>query len=978
MALVLILGTSAAFSEPLTPEEAGSIASSFVKAKSARYKRAVKNVRLKHVYTAPAKEGNAFYVFSDNESGLFTIVSADSRLSQILGFSFSSAFDADKIPCNLRWWLDNAQQEITAYLDSEQAQSASTRAIETSDVVAFAPVEPLITTKWNQDGPYNITCPMIGGVRCPTGCAATAMAQVLKFHNYPEKGFGERNGYDFEHEFYWDLMLDDYSTTNYSSQNARAVADLMLACGKSMDMLYMYSQSGADTYIQQHSLVTYFGYDKDVRIIERDYIRPAEWTSMIYKELAEGRPVIYGGVAPAGGHEFVCDGYADGMFHINWGWGGLSDGYFRLTDLTPSDNGIGGYNGGYNSQQFAFINVQPDDGNGDVQRYIITNGPFIYDGEMFSVSTSQVGRRGVFYNPLVEGFYVEAGVKVCDINGRFICYVADPEGANLEEVSGFEGFTVEMPQLPDGRYKLFPVFRANGGEWLPVSIPVGQQDYVAMKISDGIPEYINEWRSDANNYALAFSDITFSNDMSAGVPGSFSFYVHNVGKGSFNDPLFVVVTDADGNRLAEIDANVNVKSNSSSLVCAAKTLDLPEGTYFASIEDKDYNEYASPVEFRVDSTLSAYKLNAPTLEIKEPFNVSQTLSDVVVRVVNRSQEERKLVVRILSDDCKTTIASSASNPYILAANASGRRTIEDLNISVPAGSYRIDITDDAGNVLTPPYPFTVRGAFAQTEDVAVEAVSDEILQFAPPSAGEYAGHVVIPSEVDGKSVFAIRPDALALADRVTELTIPSSVTHIGKSDFFGMDALEKLNIETGHPFDISAECMNEDRFPQITLKVPGASANIFKRADVWSRFDVPGWEITYPADVALVEGLDADKNGEVFAPYYIEAGTSLKFTLLPPDDKLLRVHIAWPDGHKKVLASDGAVSLPSLDSGVGQVVIEVAGADGIEDVTAAPSARDVYDLDGFLLIRNASDEQLRALPEGLYIIGGSPVIVPRR
>lgn len=975
ISLVSIAGTGYAFAAPVTPEEACAVAQSFVRRCALKSKQGIKGVvSMRPVYTAETNAGNAYYIFSDSNADIFTIVSADTRLPQILGYSMNSTFDAAEIPCNLHWWLESMTSEIAYFLQSDPPEPTQTRAIETE--TPYRPVEPLLTTKWNQDGPFNIMCPLVGGVRCPTGCAATAMAQVMKYHNYPEKGTGQRNDYDFEHEFYWDRMIDDYRNEQYVSQNARAVADLMLACGKSMDMLYTPSASGANTHIQQHSLTAYFGYDKDVRIIERDYFSLADWTKLIYGELEAGRPVIYGGIAPAGGHEFVCDGYSgDGLFHINWGWGGLSDGYFRLSALTPSDNGIGGYAGGYNSQQFAFINVQPDDGDGELQRYLITNGPFYYKDGIFTVRSSQMGQSGIFYNPLEEGFYAEVGLKICDYNGRFVCYVADPEGADLEVMSGFEGFTVEMPELPDGKYKLFPVYRADGSEWMPVSIPYGQQDYVALTVKDGSPEYINEWRSDIYNSALVFSDIIVSDDASSGVPVSFTFYVHNVGKGAFTDTLFVIVTDTEGNRLAEIEAPANVQSMRSALVSVAATSALPEGICFASIEDKDYNVLSEPIEFVVGSASSDTGTIDPVLEIKKPFNVSGTLSDVQIRVVKRDNAERRLVVRVLSADCSRIVTSSAENPYMLAANASGRYDISQLDLNLAPGFYRFDITDDAGNVLTRPYPLTVRGGLTENSEIAVETVSDRETQLAPPTQGEYVGQVVIPAETGGSTVSAIRPDALALAGRVTGITLPHTLKHIGKSDFYAMDALKKITVEAEMPFAISEDCMPGNRFEEIILKVPAESANVYKRMPVWCLFDVPGWEISVPSDISVIDGLTRDENGEIYSPYYVEADKTLSFTLQLPQGKAFRVSLRRPNGARTVMASmDGNITLPAIESGIGKAVIEVVSPDGIESVNASEIS-DVYDVNGNLIMRNADVNSLHHLYPGIYVFCGRLIMV---
>ena len=107
----------------------------------------------------------------------------------------------------------------------------------------------------------------------------------------------------------------------------------------------------------------YFNYDKGTRAIFRSYYSIEQWENMVYDELKSNRPVPYAGQSGSGGHSFVVDGYdGNGLFHLNWGWGGMCDGYYRLSVLNPFNNsGIGSASGlmGYSFMQEAVIGVQP-------------------------------------------------------------------------------------------------------------------------------------------------------------------------------------------------------------------------------------------------------------------------------------------------------------------------------------------------------------------------------------------------------------------------------------------------------------------------------------------------------------------------------------------------------------------------------------------------------------------------------------------
>lgn len=188
------------------------------------------------------------------------------------------------------------------------------------------------------------------------------MAQVIKYHNYPERGTGSvsyrtASGYNVAFDFAstplpMSLMADVYDVTS-SAESRDAVATLMLACGASVTMEYQSSASGASSASVPDALMSYFGYDSNsVAYRQRAWYGLKEWEDLIYNDLATVGPVYYGGNNMSSGHAFVCDGYSsDGYFHFNWGWSGMADGYFRLTALDPATQGIGGSAAGYNWYQ---------------------------------------------------------------------------------------------------------------------------------------------------------------------------------------------------------------------------------------------------------------------------------------------------------------------------------------------------------------------------------------------------------------------------------------------------------------------------------------------------------------------------------------------------------------------------------------------------------------------------------------------------
>lgn len=322
----------------------------------------------------------ALYVFTYSGNDGFLLLPADDAVRPIVGYSVSNKFDMNDIPVQLDAWIDNYSAQIVASRDMGPYRKAATRADEKPEI------KPMLTTQWSQSLPYFNQCPMIKNWRAVTGCVATAMAQVMKYWNYPRFGQGSITytstnvaqplSMDFsETEFDWANMLDVYKAGEYTPEEALAVSTLMKACGYSVQMEYGTSESSAMADDIGLALQKYFGYDSGVKCVYRDtYGSQASWNQLIYNNLTNVGPVLYTGQSKDGGHAFVCDGYdGNGYFHINWGWGGLSDGYFLLEELTPSEVGTGGHYGGYNMSQRAFVGIIPPVGRVELNEIQIDN-----------------------------------------------------------------------------------------------------------------------------------------------------------------------------------------------------------------------------------------------------------------------------------------------------------------------------------------------------------------------------------------------------------------------------------------------------------------------------------------------------------------------------------------------------------------------------------------------------------------------------
>lgn len=329
-----------------------------------------------------ARQVCGLYVFNVAEEGGFVIVANDDEATPILGFSDSGHIDEDNMPENMLAWLQGYADQI-AWLQKQTTRIGQTTQSRAPRRTAKANIAPLVSTQWNQGAPYNNLCPEYQeGRRAVTGCVATAMAQVMNYHRWPTAQTEDIPGYTTGSykidltaglpavTFDWANMANSYKGETTDAQKT-AVATLMRYCGQSVRMNYGPS-SGASSAEAAIALKNYFGYKETTQFVSRSFYTYANWVDLIYHELSENRPVLYGGQSSGGGHEFVCDGYkfenSTDYFHINWGWGGSSDNYFVLSALNPHDQGIGGSESddGYNFGQDAIVGIQKPSGTGTV------------------------------------------------------------------------------------------------------------------------------------------------------------------------------------------------------------------------------------------------------------------------------------------------------------------------------------------------------------------------------------------------------------------------------------------------------------------------------------------------------------------------------------------------------------------------------------------------------------------------------------
>ena len=408
--------------------------------------------------TRSSVQSPAYYVFDNTGGPGFVIVAGDDVAMPVLGYSFEHEFSKDNLPANLKAWLEYMRDEVNeARRSGAKAESVVTRAW--SQVEVGTPVVELGTAKWNQTDPYNMLCPKVNMQFAYTGCTITALAIVMRYHQWPEKGVGTLPGYQTDtyrvtvpdlplgHTYDWKNMLLEYPYFGYSQAEATAVATLMRDCGVMLQADFGpvgSSGTAASTFYIPSGLTTYMGYDKEVRSVSRYNFNTSEWNDLMQRELDSNRPVIYSGFNANAGHAFVLDGYTDqNYFRINWGWGSYCDGYFLLTALDPDGQGAGGSEGGYNEFQSAVIGIQKDAGGKGIEELRYTecfmqgrnNNGMSVDGPVVS------GELFMLY----MGGLLNTGSVTFD--GELMFAVTDKEGTVVEEF-----YRSELVDLPANHY----------------------------------------------------------------------------------------------------------------------------------------------------------------------------------------------------------------------------------------------------------------------------------------------------------------------------------------------------------------------------------------------------------------------------------------------------------------------------------------------------------------------------------------------
>ena len=324
-------------------------------------------------------------------------ISKDDDIEPVLGIS-DEDFDVNNMPCGMKWWLNTANKSL-------ERMKAKGITYSANPMAASGRPTYFIKTYWNQDKPFNNLCPQINGSAAPTGCIATAMAQIMKYYQYPatSKGTGiysvttykdknDKEGTtkwykrELGHTYQWTAMQSSYGIL--SDDENDAVATLMADAGAASQMNYQTNSSGTIEWYAAKGFAENFRYDSlAISCLQRDFYTDAEWMELVRKEMEAKQPVLYCGSDEIdGGHAFLLDGIQeDGKVHVNWGWGKSGDGWFDIDVLRPNITGFTGE--GFNIGQSMVLGFKQQETPSTDEENI---SQWVTDGYSFYISNNEL------------------------------------------------------------------------------------------------------------------------------------------------------------------------------------------------------------------------------------------------------------------------------------------------------------------------------------------------------------------------------------------------------------------------------------------------------------------------------------------------------------------------------------------------------------------------------------------------------------
>lgn len=488
--LSLFTGIKTSVAQHITPSEAMLRVRQFFDCSEDNQLRARR--RISGSNTSLRDTLGSLYLF-DTPDGC-VIATSDASLPPVLGYTDGSNYSTASAVPEFRMMLHQLGQTLQPCM----------RIYRPANVPET--VLPLCTDLWHQEPPYNALCPVVNGDTCVVGCVATAMAQVMNYHQWPERGngiidyidslgCGQRLHADLStHTYQWDLMLDDYNTQPYTQQQLAAVAQLSYDCGLAVGMKYNPIASGARVVQQPMAMVNNFSYDTSLQLLFRNFYTQVEWDSIMFNELAAQRPMLVGGWATGLAHAFVCDGYdANGFFHICIGNPeGDANGYYYFTWMTPDQplwHDVNSPEGGFNFLQSLCVGIQPLlPGQTPTQlrhNYCFSTIDIAADN---SIVVNCLANMGWHTHDGITGIAAKpmSAPKTTAMGSTSLLYQYDRvfELEEFDDTCYTDTISLDFSALAEGTYRIVPVFQ-QGDCYEEARTQVGTPNYLVCTITKG-------------------------------------------------------------------------------------------------------------------------------------------------------------------------------------------------------------------------------------------------------------------------------------------------------------------------------------------------------------------------------------------------------------------------------------------------------------------------------------------------------------
>ena len=742
--LIAVLASPGIMAEQRTASEAQNVANNYLLTKATHHLLGVSTQapQLSLSMTGTSADNKVdYYVFNNGKENGFIIVSGDDKAAPVLGYSDSGSFDANDIPDGMRYWLECYAEQMQ-YLRSHP-ESAYEAPRSRPNVM----ITPLLTCKWNQNSPYNDQCPTYGTAQnhAVTGCVATATAQVMYYHKWPQQGSSEFtyvcnvNGEgeqtlsaDFGSTTYdWENMLDYYSPNSYSEAEGNAVATLMSHVGIASHMGYG-SISSTATYAAMEALRLYFGYNSGMRIYNRITMNAAQWDSLLMNELLNARPIIFSAATPkGGGHCFVLDGInADGYYHFNWGWGGVSDGYFLITALSPSDQGIGSFEGGYNASQQIVANVYPDKGEPVPERFLegICYKFWSAQDHVNLGQNANLHYRYLQFNSYGYGLSADItiGFMLADINGNIVQFTSNNThtsnfnfGTNYSLLND-KSFTYHTPAtLADGDYRLWFMYKLANPAITSYSYLANCPNiprFISVKVQNGVM-YFSTPATESGQ--LSVTDLSAPEEVGAGTKFQVSASISNAGKEYFDNVFFALIDNNDNYKIYD-PININVPTGGKVTINSILTAPTEPGEYELAVLNKDLAKIGGGTITVMVQESSNYNLTINTpLQVNSYYmemdNVGGT---AVLGNTGTGDYVGPIPFMILSEDSKQVLYSGNTNVVTVPAGGTATVNIKTHFERAPRVVYKMCLRDpkypDRNVIWGAQVPFELNGTWPTT------------------------------------------------------------------------------------------------------------------------------------------------------------------------------------------------------------------------------------------------------------------------